>query len=81
MILHFSHIGLTDGRTFMVPFGLDATGWLWLPVRLPLPSRDAGRRLAAPNATSEYSAHFAPRSVPRIDLVYRSGGLAFDIGR
>src|SRR5215217_582099 len=21
MILHFSHIGLTDGRTFMVPFG------------------------------------------------------------
>jgi hypothetical protein len=22
MILHFSHIGLTDGRTFMIPFGL-----------------------------------------------------------
>jgi len=22
MILHFSHIGLTDGRTFMFPFGL-----------------------------------------------------------
>jgi len=21
MILHFSHIGFTDGRTFMVPFG------------------------------------------------------------
>jgi len=21
MILHFSHIGLTDGRTFMIPFG------------------------------------------------------------
>jgi hypothetical protein len=21
MILHFSHIGLTDGLTFMVPFG------------------------------------------------------------
>jgi hypothetical protein len=20
MILHFSHIGLTDGRTFMIPF-------------------------------------------------------------
>jgi len=20
--LHFSHIGLTDGRTFMVPFGV-----------------------------------------------------------
>jgi hypothetical protein len=40
MILHFSHIGLTDGLTFMIPFG----GWvpatrLWLPLRLPLPSR------------------------------------------
>jgi hypothetical protein len=23
MILHFSHIGFTDGRTFMIPFGLD----------------------------------------------------------
>src|SRR4051794_28595117 len=23
MILHFSHIGLTDGRTFMCPFGRD----------------------------------------------------------
>jgi hypothetical protein len=22
MILHFSHIGFTDGRTFMIPFGL-----------------------------------------------------------
>jgi hypothetical protein len=40
MILHFSHIGLTDGLTFMIPFG----GWvpatrLWLPLRPPLPSR------------------------------------------
>ena len=23
MILHFSHIGFTDGRTFMIPFELD----------------------------------------------------------
>jgi hypothetical protein len=23
MILHFSHIGLTDGLTFMIPFGSD----------------------------------------------------------
>src|SRR5215217_4144564 len=22
MILHFSHIGFTDGRTFMIPFGV-----------------------------------------------------------
>jgi hypothetical protein len=40
MILHFSHIGLTDGLTFMIPFG----GWvpatrLWLPLWLPLPGR------------------------------------------
>jgi len=27
MTLHFSHIGLTDGRTFMIPFGArPATG-------------------------------------------------------
>src|SRR3954452_10835416 len=26
MILHFSHIGLTDGRTFMCPFGRDPSG-------------------------------------------------------
>src|SRR5215472_6499496 len=40
MILHFSHIGLTDGLTFMIPFG----DWvparrLWLPLRPPLPPR------------------------------------------
>src|SRR5213595_1460177 len=26
MILHFSHIGLTDGRTFMEPFGGESRG-------------------------------------------------------
>jgi hypothetical protein len=40
MILHFSHIGLTDGLTFIFPFG----DWfpaarLWLPHELPLPGR------------------------------------------
>ena len=52
-----------DRRSYLHgPFRfIDSTGWLWLPVRLPLPSRDAGRRLAAPNATSEYSADFGPR--------------------
>src|SRR6516165_12182925 len=40
MILHFSHIGLTYGLTFMIPFG----DWvparrLWLPLRPPLPPR------------------------------------------
>jgi hypothetical protein len=40
MILHFSHIGLTDGLTFMIPFGVwvPATR-LWLPLRHPLPGR------------------------------------------
>jgi hypothetical protein len=41
MILHFSHIGLTDGLTFMIPF----SGWvpatrLWLPPGPPLPIED-----------------------------------------
>src|SRR3954468_348665 len=43
MILHFSHIGLTDGRTFMVPFGsMTRTGRLWKPARPPLPSPGNG---------------------------------------
>lgn len=33
MILHFSHIGLTDGLTFMVPFELwILNDWLWRPL-------------------------------------------------
>src|SRR5919197_4087032 len=39
MILHFSHMGLTDGRTFMFPFGWIPAPRLWPPVRLPLPRR------------------------------------------
>jgi len=39
MILHFSHIGLTDGLTFMIPFGWFQATWLWLPLRPPLPGR------------------------------------------
>jgi hypothetical protein len=32
MILHFSHIGFTDGRTFMVPFEeLCPVARLWQP--------------------------------------------------
>jgi hypothetical protein len=32
MILHFSHIGLTDGLTFMIPFRrLVPAARLWLP--------------------------------------------------
>ncbi len=32
MILHFSHIGLTDGLTFMIPFECVRTPWLWRPL-------------------------------------------------
>jgi hypothetical protein len=46
MILHFSHIGLTDGRTFMIPFGWFQSTRLWLPGRLPLPRR--GHRRTKP---------------------------------
>src|SRR4051794_34053672 len=33
MILHFSHIGLTDGRTFMIPLKVATTAGLWLPLQ------------------------------------------------
>jgi hypothetical protein len=39
MILHFSHMGLTDGRTFMFPFWWLPAPRLWLPLRPPLPRR------------------------------------------
>src|SRR6516164_4509131 len=71
MILHFSHIGLTDGLTFMIPFG----DWvparrLWLPLRPPLPPRGEAlvrvrnRRLRAEPlilATPRAAAARAPR--------------------
>src|SRR3954470_18079936 len=42
MILHFSHIGLTDGRTFMIPFEeFCPVRRLGLPFRLPLPRHGA----------------------------------------
>src|SRR4051812_7437447 len=47
MILHFSHIGLTDGRTFMGPFDWSPTPRLWPPLWRPLPRR--GTLLAARN--------------------------------
>jgi hypothetical protein len=39
MTLHFSHIGLTDGLTFMIPFGACPATGLWLPPGPPLPNR------------------------------------------
>jgi len=48
MTLHFSHIGLTDGRTFMSPFDWSPAARLWSPLGRPLPRR--GTLLAAKNA-------------------------------
>jgi hypothetical protein len=45
MILHFSHIGLTDGRTFTRSFRLIPVASLWLPVRPPLRSRGVAHEL------------------------------------
>ena len=53
MILHFSHIGLTDGRTFMIPFGLVPATRLWLPLRLPLPVEETPSRAPNPTRSSE----------------------------
>ena len=50
MILHFSHIGLTDGRTFTLihsrlrrTFRFGSSARLWRPVRSPLPRRRSAR--------------------------------------
>jgi hypothetical protein len=57
MILHFSHIGFTDGRTFMVPFEeFGPATRLWQPWRLPLPRHGAHAcEEAAARATDNYS--------------------------
>jgi hypothetical protein len=57
MILHFSHIGFTDGRTFMVPFEeFGPVARLWPPLRLPLPRHGAHAcEQAAARATKNYS--------------------------
>jgi hypothetical protein len=58
MILHFSHIGLTDGLTFMIPFGWslrhgsgcrDGRRYrvVVLPSRAKLPRIRAGQRMLA----------------------------------
>src|SRR5205085_6052792 len=44
MILHFSHIGLTDGLTFIDPLRLVPAIRLWLPPRPPLPGRGGSQR-------------------------------------
>jgi hypothetical protein len=39
MILHFSHIGFTDGLTFMIPFGSSLRPGCGRQPRLPPPRR------------------------------------------
>ena len=68
MILHFSHIGLTDGRTFMIPFELDdpdgealETGAVAATIpRSGLLHADGP---SGQNATGKYSAVFWPSVV------------------
>src|SRR5215210_4272006 len=68
-----------DRRSYLHgPFRcLIRTGRLWRPVRPPLPSPgrcDARRHLAAPNATSEYSAVAASRRVAAAGVIVRRDG-------
>jgi|SRR5579884_490474 len=63
MILHFSHIGLTEGRTFTLA-SLATDRWLnipparlWRPVRSPLPRRGTPR--SAPDALRTHRAILA----------------------
>jgi hypothetical protein len=55
MILHFSHIGLTDGRTFMIPFGS--------VIGEPALAAAEGRRYRSPTRAHANSARHA--GVPR----------------
>src|SRR5215212_10581617 len=65
MILHFSHIGLTDGRTFMMPFGAwnpDGEALETGAVAATIP-RSGLLHADGPldlSATGEYSAVFSP---------------------
>src|SRR5919204_2572505 len=65
MILHFSHIGFTDGRTFMVPFEeFGPVARLWPPWRLPLPRHGAHAcEVAARRARNHYSESRSPGDV------------------
>ena len=69
MILHFSHIGFTDGRTFMIPFELndpdgEALETGAVAATIPRSGFTARQWPAGQNATGEYSAVFWPSAVP-----------------
>src|SRR3954451_19527351 len=63
MILHFSHIGLTDGRTFMIPFGFACPGGAGSGRRRGRPLPVADVRLRRRTATYD-SRGVAPGSGP-----------------
>src|SRR5687767_12817360 len=63
MILHFSHIGLTEGRTFMIPFGVvpDGVALVAVPATATMPPERrhfAHRGLAGPSATKQNTKRF-----------------------
>src|SRR4051812_21937641 len=80
MILHFSHIGLTDGRTFMVPFGgdpdEDALATLAAAATIPRNGAATPKAGPAPGATSEYSARNRRPGRPERARVDLGGGAA-----
>src|SRR5688572_7857068 len=63
MILHFSHIGLTDGRTFMIPFGSHLRRCrLWPPQGAAATGR--GRALTGARARADYDSKGLPLAQP-----------------
>jgi hypothetical protein len=66
MILHFSHIGLTEGRTFMFPFGWlyreEAQAGLSAAAAIVSVSRTHAKAERAPDATNQHSKGGAVRS-------------------
>ena len=68
MILHFSHIGLTEGRTFMFPFGWLPARRRWRTVRRrchPPETRTHAKAGLAHGATEKHSKGLlAPVAVP-----------------
>src|SRR3954462_479040 len=74
MILHFSHIGLTDGRTFMIPFG-SVTGDVALGAAAgtPYQSRTPAR---TPDGAARTGHDSNPGLAPRIRPGGAPGGYA-----
>jgi hypothetical protein len=77
MILHFSHIGLTDGRTFMIPLagGSDGRALAAAAGRRYLAEDLRSTRQGASSATENCSKGRASRSMRKTP--YIKGSLGF----